>query len=128
MLVGRLSVAAVALVAIYLAYDRDSSILTLVSNAWAGFGAAFGPLVIMSLYWKKMNRHGALAGMLTGAITVLIWMYAPITIDGQSLSSVMYEIVPGFIMASIAIVLVSKITAKEQPEIEALFDEVNVKH
>jgi SSS family solute:Na+ symporter/sodium/proline symporter len=127
-LVGRLSVAAVALVAIYLAYDRDSSILTLVSNAWAGFGAAFGPLVIMSLYWKKMNRHGALAGMLTGAITVLIWMYAPITIDGQSLSSVMYEIVPGFIMASIAIVLVSKITAKEQPEIEALFDEVNVKH
>ena len=99
-----------------------------MSNAWAGFGAAFGPLVIMSLYWKKMNRHGALAGMLTGAITVLIWMYAPITIDGQSLSSVMYEIVPGFIMASIAIVLVSKITAKEQPEIEALFDEVNVKH
>ena len=127
-LVGRLSVAAVALVAIFLAYDRDSSILTLVSNAWAGFGAAFGPLVIMSLYWKKMNRHGALAGMLTGAITVLIWIYAPITIDGQSLSSVMYEIVPGFIMASIAIVLVSKMTTKEQPEIEALFDEVAAKH
>ena len=127
-LVGRLSVAAVALVAIFLAYDRDSSILTLVSNAWAGFGAAFGPLVIMSLYWKKMNRHGALAGMLTGAITVLIWIYAPITINGQSLSSVMYEIVPGFIMASIAIVLVSKITAKEQPEIEAQFDKVAAKH
>jgi len=126
--VGRLSVAAVALVAIALAYDRESSILTLVSNAWAGFGAAFGPLVIMSLYWKKMNRHGALAGMLTGAITVLVWIYAPLTINGESLSSVMYEIVPGFIMASIAIVVVSKLTSKEQPELEALFDQVNDKH
>jgi len=126
--VGRLSVALVAMVAIFLAYDRESSILTLVSNAWAGFGAAFGPLVIMSLYWKKMNRHGALAGMLTGAITVLIWIYAPITFNGQPLSAIMYEIVPGFIMASIAIVLVSRLTTKDQPEIEALFDKVAAKH
>ncbi len=126
--VGRLSVALVALVAVFLAYDRNSSILTLVSNAWAGFGAAFGPLVIMSLYWKKMNRHGALAGMLTGAFTVLVWIYAPITINGESLSSVMYEIVPGFIMASIAIVVVSRLTSKEQPELEAVFDQVAAKH
>ncbi len=126
--VGRLSVAAVALVAVFLAYDRNSSILTLVSNAWAGFGAAFGPLVIFSLYWKKMTQQGALAGMLTGATTVLIWIYAPITIDGRSLSSIMYEIVPGFIMASIAIVAVSRFTAKPQSEIEALFDQVAEKH
>jgi SSS family solute:Na+ symporter/sodium/proline symporter len=126
--VGRLSVAAVALLAVALAYDRNSSILTLVSNAWAGFGAAFGPLVIFSLYWKKMTQQGALAGMLTGAITVLIWIYAPITINGQSLSSMMYEIVPGFIMASIAIVIVSKFTAKTQPELEAMFDQVADKH
>jgi SSS family solute:Na+ symporter/sodium/proline symporter len=126
--VGRLSVAVVALIAVFLAYDRDSSILTLVSNAWAGFGAAFGPLVIFSLYWKKMTRQGALAGMLTGAITVLIWIYAPIAIDGQSLSSIMYEIVPGFVMASIAIIVVSRLTAKVQPEIEALFDQVADKH
>ena len=126
--VGRLSVALVALVAVFLAYDRNSSILTLVSNAWAGFGAAFGPLVIMSLYWKKMNRRGALAGMLTGAFTVLVWIYAPITINGESLSSVMYEIVPGFIMASIAIVVVSRLTPKEQPELEAVFDQVAAKH
>ena len=122
--VGRLSVAAVALVAVFLAYDRNSSILSLVSNAWAGFGAAFGPLVIFSLYWKKMTQQGALAGMLTGAITVLIWIYAPITINGQSLSSVMYEIVPGFIMASMAIMVVSRITAKEQPALEAMFEQV----
>lgn len=126
--VGRLSVALVALVAVFLAYDRDSSILTLVSNAWAGFGAAFGPLVIFSLYWKKMTQHGALAGMLTGAITVLVWIYAPITLNGQSLSSLMYEIVPGFIMASAAIVLVSKLTAKVQPELEAMFEQVLEKH
>lgn len=126
--VGRLSVALVAIVAVFLAYDRDSSILTLVSNAWAGFGAAFGPLVIMSLYWKKMNRHGALAGMVSGAITVLVWIYAPITINGETLSSLMYEIVPGFIVASIAIVVVSKLTAKEQPEIEAIFEQVAAKH
>ena len=75
-----------------------------------------------------MNSNGALAGMLTGAVTVLIWIYAPITINGQSLSSVMYEIVPGFVMATIAIVLVSRLTAKEQPELEVIFDQVAGKH
>ena len=75
-----------------------------------------------------MNSNGALAGMLTGAITVLIWIYAPITINGESLSSVMYEIVPGFIMATIAIVLVSRLTHKEQPELEAIFEQVAAKH
>jgi solute:Na+ symporter, SSS family len=85
-------------------------------------------LVILSLYWKKMNSNGALAGMLTGAVTVLIWIYAPITINGQSLSSVMYEIVPGFIMATIAIVVVSRLTTKEQPELEAVFEQVAAKH
>jgi SSS family solute:Na+ symporter/sodium/proline symporter len=78
-----------------------------VSNAWAGFGAAFGPVVILSLYWQQMTKNGALAGILTGAITVLIWIYAPITIDGKSLSSFMYEIVPGFILSTLAIYIVS---------------------
>jgi SSS family solute:Na+ symporter/sodium/proline symporter len=122
--VGRISVAAVALCAIYLAYDRDSSILSLVSNAWAGFGAAFGPLVLFSLYWKRMNFEGALAGMVVGAGTVLFWIYSPFMIDGQSLSSYMYEIVPGFILASIAIVVVSLATKEPAQNITALFDEV----
>ena len=73
-LVGRVSVFLVALVAIYLAYDRNSSILSLVSNAWAGFGAAFGPVIIGCLYWKGMTRNGALAGIISGAVTVLIWI------------------------------------------------------
>lgn len=126
--VGRLSVLIVALVAIYLAYDRDSSILSLVSNAWAGFGAAFGPVVILSLYWKKMNRNGALAGMITGAATVLFWIYAPITINGQTLSSWIYEIVPGFILCSIVVVVVSKLTYKPQADIEETFDEMLTHH
>lgn len=126
--VGRLSVLLVAIVAVFLAYDRNSSILSLVSNAWAGFGAAFGPLVIMSLYWKKMNKQGALAGMLTGAFTVLFWIYAPITIGGQSLSSVMYEIVPGFILATIAIIVVSKLTGSPDKGVENMFDEMLEKH
>jgi sodium/proline symporter len=126
--VGRLSVLLVAIVAISLAYDRNSSILSLVSNAWAGFGAAFGPLVIFSLYWKKMNKQGALAGMLTGAITVLIWIYAPITVGGELLSSVMYEIVPGFILSTIAIVVVSNFTAAPDESVEKMFDDMIEQH
>ena len=123
-LVGRISVILVALFAIYLAYDRNSSILDLVSNAWAGFGAAFGPLVLLSLYWKRMNLQGAISGMVVGAATVLFWIYAPITIDGQALSAIIYEIVPGFILSTIAIVVVSLTTAEPKKEITDLFDEV----
>jgi SSS family solute:Na+ symporter len=107
---GRVSVVLVAAVAIGLAYDRNNSILSLVSNAWAGFGAAFGPLVLFSLYSPNMTRAAAFAGMLTGAIAVLLWIYLPITINGQSLSQLMYEIVPGFILSSIAIIVVSRLT------------------
>jgi SSS family solute:Na+ symporter/sodium/proline symporter len=127
-LVGRISVFVVAMIAIYLAYDRDSSILSLVSNAWAGFGAAFGPVVIGSLYWKKMTRNGALAGMITGAATVLFWIYAPITIGGQSLSSVMYEIVPGFILCSLVIYVVSIMAPQADTDILATYDEVLTHH
>lgn len=127
-LVGRISVFIVALVAIYLAYDRDSSILSLVSNAWAGFGAAFGPVVIGCLYWKDMTRNGALAGILSGAITVLIWIYAPITINGQALGTLMYEIVPGFIVCSLAIYFVSKLSPKVDDSIGEKFDEMLTHH
>ena len=106
-LAGRVSVIAVSLAAIALAFDRSSNILSLVSNAWAGFGAAFGPVVLLSLYWKDMTRDGALAGMIVGALTVLFWLYAPVTLNGESLSSAIYEIVPGFILATAAVILVS---------------------
>lgn len=122
LLIGRASVVAVAAVAIALAYDRSSSILSLVSNAWAGFGAAFGPLVILSLYWSRMTRLGAIAGMVTGAATVLFWLYAPITIDGQTLSSLMYEIVPGFVLSTVAIIVVSMLTPQLPDEMQRTFE------
>jgi len=105
--VGRICVLAVALVAIWLAYDPTNTILGLVANAWAGFGAAFGPLVILSLVWKRMTRNGALAAILVGAGTVLFWIYAPVLEGGATLSSVVYEIVPGFVLGGLAGILVS---------------------
>jgi len=127
-MVGRISVILVALVAIYLAHDRNSSILTLVSNAWAGFGAAFGPVIIGSLYWKKMTRNGALAGMITGAATVLLWIYLPVTINGQSLSSFMYEIVPGFVLCSLVVYIVSTMSPQGDSAILAKHDEMLTNH
>ncbi len=118
---GRVSVVLVAAVAIYLAYDRNSTILSLVSNAWAGFGAAFGPLVVFSLFYRGMTRRAALGGMIVGAVTVLLWIYLPVTIDGQRLSRWLYEIVPGFILSSVAIILLSQ-GKRPREEVLATFD------
>jgi len=113
--VGRASVLLVALVAIALAYDPENSVLGLVANAWAGFGAAFGPLVILSLTWKRLTRNGALAGMVVGAATVLFWINAPVLADGAALSSLLYEIVPGFVLGGLAAILVS-LAGRAPPE------------
>jgi sodium/proline symporter len=121
-LVGRLSVLAVSVVAIALAFDRSASILSLVSNAWAGFGAAFGPIILLSLFWRRFNRDGALAGMVTGALAVLFWIYAPIEIGGKSLPDHLYEIVPGFLLASAAAVTVTLLTSQPDPAIARRFD------
>ncbi|WBU64211.1 sodium/proline symporter PutP [Paracoccus aerodenitrificans] len=102
-LIGRIAVLAVGLVAVFIARDPDSQVLGLVSNAWAGFGAAFGPLIILSLTWKRMNGYGAVAGLIVGAVTVGLWIML-------GLSSTLYEIVPGFIASWIAIVVVSRMT------------------
>ena len=119
---GRVCVVLVALVAIAMAYNRDSSILNIVSNAWAGFGAAFGPLVVLGLYWKRMTFGGALAGIVVGATTVLIWIYAPFTIGGESPGKVIYEIVPGFVFSTIAIIAVSLVGNQPSHSIQELFD------
>src|SRR5690554_6095435 len=125
--VGRISVLLVSLVAIALAWDPENTILGLVANAWAGFGAAFGPAIILSLFWKRMNRHGALAGMVTGAATVLFWIYAPVLENGATLSNVMYEIIPGFIMSFIAVIAVSLLTKAPSTELQATFDAMEQK-
>ncbi len=100
--IGRCMVLIVAIIAILIAQDPNSSVLALVANAWAGFGASFGPVIIFSLYWPRMTNIGALAGMVTGALLVVFWQkIAPI--------AGLYEIIPGFIGASIAIVIGSLI-------------------
>ncbi|MBK1832591.1 sodium/proline symporter PutP [Roseibacillus ishigakijimensis] len=102
---GRLSVLAVGIIAALISGDPDSQVLSLVSNAWAGFGAAFGPMIILALTWEKMSGSGALAGMVTGAATVIIWIAT-----GLNETTGIYEIVPGFLLAWLAIVVVSKRT------------------
>lgn len=112
---GRLGVLVVAIVAIILASGRNESILALVAFAWAGFGASFGPAVLLSLFWRKLTMQGALAGMIVGAAIVFAWGNSP-------LSSTMYEIVPGFFANLAVAVVVSRLTWKPNPEIEAEFD------
>ncbi len=114
--IGRFAVVALSLVALMLAMNPDSTVLGLVSYAWAGFGAAFGPALLFSLYWRNMNRNGALAGVLVGGITVVIWKQ----ISGGIFD--IYEIVPGFIFASIAIVLVSNMTGGPKASVVKTFD------
>ncbi|MFZ1872851.1 MAG: sodium/proline symporter PutP [Chania sp.] len=112
--VGRAMVLVVALVAIALAADPENRVLGLVSYAWAGFGAAFGPVVLISVMWSRMTRNGALAGMLVGAITVIVWKhYAWLDL---------YEIIPGFLFGSISIVLVSLMGRKPSATITERFD------
>ncbi len=121
--VGRICVLAVALASIGLAYDPESSILGLVANAWAGFGAAFGPIVILSLTWKRLTRNGALAGMVLGAATVLFWIYVPVLDGGGALSTLLYEMVPGFLVCAAAAILVSLLGPPPPVSVVRTFEE-----
>ncbi|RND29440.1 sodium:proline symporter, partial [Vibrio cholerae] len=87
--VGRAAVVIISLIALFLAMTPDSSVLGLVSYAWAGFGAAFGPALVLSLYWSRMNRHGALSGIIVGGVTIVVWKQ----LSGGWFD--VYEIVPG---------------------------------
>lgn len=101
--VGRLAVVAISLVAFYLARDPNSKVLDLVAYAWAGFGAAFGPAIVLSLYWNAMTRNGALAGIVGGGLTVIVWKQ----LSGGVFD--LYEIVPGAMVSILCIVLFSKL-------------------
>ncbi|MDN5850641.1 MAG: sodium/proline symporter PutP [Nitrococcus sp.] len=103
---GRLAVLAIAVLGFVLALDPQSQVLALVAWAWAGFGATFGPAVLLSLYWDRMTRNGALAGMLVGGVTVMVW---PL-FDGGIFE--LYELVPGFAFSLLAIVAVSVLVAR----------------
>ncbi|MBD1565887.1 sodium/proline symporter PutP [Vibrio sp. SA48] len=111
--VGRFAVILISIVALVLAMTPDSSVLGLVSYAWAGFGAAFGPAVVLSLYWSRMNRNGALAGIIVGGITIVVWKQ----LSGGWYD--VYEIVPGMILSTAAIVIVSLMTGEPESSVKA---------
>ncbi|QDO87022.1 sodium/proline symporter PutP [Ornithinimicrobium ciconiae] len=119
-LLGRLCVLGVALVAILLALNPNDTILELVGFAWAGFGAAFGPIVLLSLFWRKLSNWGALVGMITGAVTVFLWD----ALEGWTDASIftVYEILPGFLLNLVVAIVVSNMTYQENPELEDEFD------
>ena len=124
-LVGRLSVIIVAIISIWIAWSPNDTILNLVGNAWAGFGAAFGPLVLFSLYWKGLSRTGAISGMLSGAIVVILWIAFVKPLGETNDFFNLYEIVPGFLASLIVTFIVSKLTKK--PQIDVATDLADVR-
>lgn len=114
MVVARVTVLGVAVCGVLFALDPSSSIFRIVSFAWAGFGATFGPIVLFSLYWKRCNKWGAIAGMFSGAAMVFTWKYAIAPIGG---ALAIYELLPAFVTSCIFIVVVSLLTGKPEKEI-----------
>ncbi|WP_290692503.1 sodium/proline symporter PutP [Intestinibacter sp.] len=121
MMVSRLTVIGVSIIAVLIALNPNNTVLGLVENAWAGFGATFGPIMIFSLFWKRTTKKGAIAGLVTGGVTAIIWRNLG-TMYGGIFS--LYEIVPGFILSAIVIYIVSKLDKEPSKEIQDEFDKV----
>ena len=121
MWVTRITLLVIAIIAIVIALDENSVIFEIVSFAWSGFGATFGPLMIFSLFWKRINRAGAIAGMVSGAASVFIWKLVIAKLGGVF---AIYELLPAFIISSICIVVVSLLTAPPSKELEEDFEAV----
>ncbi|MDR0992185.1 MAG: sodium/proline symporter PutP [Ruminococcus sp.] len=123
MLVSRITILAIALFAIIIAWDENSRIFELVSFAWAGFGATFGPLMLFSLFWKRTTRIGGFIGMITGGVMVFVWKLAVRPLGGIV---DIYELLPAFLISCLVIYIVSKLTPEPAKEIQDEFDAVRV--
>ena len=121
MFIARASVIIISIIAVFIALDEDSSIFRVVSFAWAGFGAAFGPLVLFSLFWKRTTKAGAIAGMISGGVMVFVWKYVIAKLGGIF---DIYELLPAFLISSIAFVVVSLLTKAPDKAITDEFDAV----
>lgn len=122
---ARISVVVISVIAIFLASNPDSSVFSIVSFAWAGFGAAFGPLVLFALFWKRTTKEGAFAGMLSGGIMVFVWKFVISKLGGVF---AIYELLPAFLTSCIFIVVVSLLTKKPSTEITDVFNSVKAKN
>lgn len=125
MILARLSVIVISIIAVFLARNPDSSVFRIVSFAWAGFGAAFGPVVLAALFWKRANKWGAIAGMVTGGVTVFVWKFVVRVQFADTILNI-YELLPAFIVGLIAIVVVSLLTKAPEKEIGETFEAVKV--
>jgi len=117
MVIGRLAVVAIAAFATILAYMPNKTILSIVGQAWAGFGSSFGPVLLLSLYWKRMTKWGALSGMIVGGLTVIIWITT-------GLSSYLYEMIPGFALSILSVVVVSLLTEEVNEDVHDEFSKM----
>ncbi len=127
--VSRIAIAAVAIVAGIIAIDPESSVFEIVSHAWAGFGAAFGPIILCSLFWKNTNAKGAAAGVISGGVVALVWAYMGNILGWFGITELpaifsLYEIVPGFIISLLFIFIVSKATGGASKEVIEEFESV----
>ena len=107
MLVARIAVIVMSIIALFIAKDPNSSVFQIVSFAWAGFGAAFGPLMLLALFWKRTNKYGALAGMISGGVMIFVWKFLVRPLGGVWN---IYELLPGFIVSAVFIIVVSLLT------------------
>ncbi len=119
MWLARLSVVGISVVALFLASDPNSSVFRIVSFAWAGFGATFGPVMLFALFWKRANKYGAIAGMLTGGVMVFVWKYLIAPIGGVW---AIYELLPAFLLNCVVLVTVSLLTAKPEERLVREFE------
>lgn len=123
--VGKIAVIIVAVVAFFIALDPNSSIMGLVSDAWAGFGSAFGPVVLLALFWKRSNLVGAVSGMAIGALTVIVWDYLPLINGGTIYAATgLYSLIVGFVLGLVVNVVVSLVTKKPSKEIVNEFESI----
>ncbi len=121
MVVARLTLFAISIIGVILAWDSNSSVFKIVSFAWAGFGAAFGPVMLLSLFWKRSNKFGAIAGMIAGGAMVFIWKFGIAKLGG---AFAIYELLPAFVFGLLVNVIVSLITPAPDKEITDTFEEV----
>ena len=122
--VSRLVVLAIAIIAFFIASSKGKAaqaIMDLVSNAWGIFGAAFGPAVLLSLFWKRFTYKGAVAGIITGALVDMLWLWLPVAGSTLTASTGIYEIIPGFIIGAIAAVAVTLLDKKPSKEVEEIY-------
>jgi sodium/proline symporter len=121
MVVARITLIAISVVGVIIAWDSNSSVFNIVSFAWAGFGAAFGPVVLLSLFWKRSNKYGAIAGMVAGGVMIFVWKFVIAKLGGIF---DIYELLPAFVIGLVVNIVVSLITKAPEQEIIDEFEEV----